>query len=235
MIVTQPKPMEEVLEAVEWARTVFLVGCQGCPVGADTGGPDKLDALAGTLKEKGKTVSGQVMIDFLCNKALVGIRLGRHAEAIAPADAILVSACGIGVQAVGQMTDKPPIPVLNTLSVEGIQGLWPSSERCGQCGDCVLHLTGGICPIVACSKSLVNGACGGYQDGKCEISSERPCGWIQIYERLESLGQLENLKRPIAPRDHSKYYVPDDWRRSTRWALEIEEPVASETEGNTDE
>lgn len=100
--------------------------------------------------------------------------------------------------------------------------MWPSEERCAGCGDCVLDLTGGICPVTMCSKSLLNGMCGGQQGGKCEVESDRDCGWYLIYKRLEELGKLDNLRKPRRLRDFRKLDVPDHQRNTTRWALRLE-------------
>ncbi|HSV42154.1 MAG TPA: methylenetetrahydrofolate reductase C-terminal domain-containing protein, partial [Methanomassiliicoccales archaeon] len=45
------------------------------------------------------------------------------------------------------------------------------------------------------------GPCGGSQNGKCEISSDIPCAWDQIYRSLERLGRLELMDEPIPPKD----------------------------------
>jgi hypothetical protein len=74
---------------------------------------------------------------------------------------------------------------------------------CAGCGDCILHLTGGICPIARCAKSIINGPCGGSQNGKCEISPETDCAWALIIERMKKLGTLDQLDRVLPPRDWS--------------------------------
>jgi len=222
MILTERKPTDEIVGGV--GEKVFIVGCCGCPVGADTGGPERLRELAGELEAAGKTVVGSAEIDFLCNKALVGIRLGRHADVLAQADTVLVVSCGIGVQAVGNMVaGKLAFPALDTRSVGGTQGLFPSNERCRECGDCVLGITGGLCPVTLCAKGLVNGQCGGANEGLCEVGDGRPCGWELIYKRCEELGTLDQLKQFLEPRDHSKQDLPKELRTTVRWALEYEE------------
>ena len=113
------------------------------------------------------------------------------------------------------------IEFLCTISMGARQGLWAGEERCGQCGDCLLDRTGGICPVTACSKSLVNGTCGGTNDGQCEVDSHRPCGWLRIYERLRDLGRVESLKSFNAPRDHRKFDFPEARRKTVLWALEV--------------
>ena len=75
-------------------------------------------------------------------------------------------------------------------------------ERCAGCGDCLLALTGGICPVARCTKGLLNGACGGSKEGKCELSPERDCGWVLIYEQLKRQGKQQFLKEFRPPRDY---------------------------------
>ena len=204
MILTEKKPFEEILNSLGKDKNIFLLACNGCPESAETGGEDQILELKKKLEEASKTVVGYAIIDFLCNKVLVSMRLLRHKEKLKKADGILIISCGIGVQAVSSVIEKAVYPALNTISLGGFQGLWPSDERCEQCGDCILDLTGGICPVTFCSKSLLNGPCGGTKDGKCEVDQERDCGWHLIYERLKGTGKLEVLKKHIKPRDHKK-------------------------------
>jgi hypothetical protein len=76
---------------------------------------------------------------------------------------------------------------------------------CDGCGECVLDETAGICPRARCSKSMVNGPCGGTsKEGKCEVSSEMDCGWYLIYDRLKNLNRLENMKEIKPAIDWSK-------------------------------
>ena len=224
MLVTKQKPFEEVLAGMEGEKAVFIVACCGCPVGAETGGTERAAEYAEKLRGVGKEITGITGIDFLCNKALVGVRLNRVLDKVRKADSVLVISCGIGVQAVSNMLDKITHPALNTISMGGMQGLWPSTERCGECGECHLDDTGGICPITACSKSLVNGQCGGAKNGKCEVNKEKDCGWQAIYERLAELGQLDKMRKPTALRDFSKMEFPyEELKTTIRWALEVEE------------
>jgi len=220
MIVNVPKPLEEVKASLEGYNQVFILGCGGCPIGCESGGESRLKELKEQLSGVGKKVSGIQLIDFLCNKALVGAQLRYQIPALKSSDAVLVVSCGVGVQATSVMIDLPCLPANNTLSSQGMQGLWPSEERCEGCGDCVLHLTGGICPITRCAKSLLNGQCGGTNNGKCEVEPERDCGWHLIYERLKALGKLENYKKMPKLRDYRNWDVSGKERATTRWALE---------------
>jgi hypothetical protein len=215
--------MEEILGSLSGIERVFIVSCEGCPVGCKSGGQERVDALSGFLSQNGKTPTGSAGIDFLCNKALVGTQLGYHMSELQVSEAMLAVACGIGVQATAKVIDLPVIPANDTLSSQGMQGLWPSEERCAGCGDCVLDLTGGICPITACSKSLLNGMCGGQANGKCEVENDRDCGWHLIYNRLKDLGQLDGLRTLARMRDFRKMDVPGAQRKTTRWSIEAYE------------
>jgi hypothetical protein len=205
MIVTERKPLDELLEQMKHDTRVFIVVCGGCPEGAKTGTPEEVERLKGELAAAGKKIVGDVRIDFLCNKALVGTRLSRKVRELKETDAVLIMSCGIGVQATAEITGMKPHPVLNTMSMGGFQGLFMSSERCMECGECVLTYTGGICPITTCSKSLLNGQCGGAKAGKCEVSKERPCGWQMIWERTHALGTEEALRKVLSLRSYTKW------------------------------
>ena len=221
MNATERKPNDEILRSLEGAAKVFILGCQGCPIGCETGGEPWLKDMTALLAGAGKAVAGSALIDMICNKAIVGIRLGRQADALAAADAILVGSCGVGVQSTGNMVGRRAVPAMNTICMGDYQGLWPSNERCAECGECVLAWTGGLCPITLCAKSLINGQCGGTgYDNSCEVSRERPCGWHLIYDRLKSLGRLDDMRRLQAPRDSRKRDISDANRRTIRWALE---------------
>ena len=127
-------------------------------------------------------------------------------EQVEWADAVLSLACGAGVQFTAEKwPNKIVLPGLNTTFIGVVDEPGVFSERCAMCGDCILHLTGGICPITRCAKSLLNGPCGGSSGGKCEISKEIDCAWHLIVERLEVLGELDKI-RPV------KMYK--DWRSS---------------------
>jgi len=220
MLLTKDKPLEEILASLGTESNIFLLACNGCAEVCETGGEKGLSAMKTAMEQAGKNVTGTDSVDFLCNKVLVATRLAREMEQIEQADSILVLACGVGVQVVSKVVNKVVHPSANTISVGGLQGLWPSDERCQACGDCALDYTGGICPITFCAKSLLNGPCGGAQDGKCEVDSEKDCGWQLIYERLEKIGRLENLKKFHKARDHSKMLPSKDLRETSFYDIE---------------
>ena len=221
MLFTQGKPIDEVLQAIGDEKNIFLLACNGCAESCQTGGEAGLSAMKAELEKAGKKITGVCLVDFLCNKMLVTTRLSREMEKIQSADSIMVLTCGIGVQAVSAVVDKVVHPADNTVSLGGFQGLWPSDERCQACGDCVLDYTGGICPISFCAKALLNGPCGGARDGKCEVDSEKDCGWQLIYERLKKIGRLENIRKIRTPRDHSKMVPSSQLRKTTFYDIEI--------------
>jgi ferredoxin len=216
MIVTEKKPIDEIFESLGEENKILLLGCNGCAEVCDTGGEAAVLAMKEELEKAGKTIVGHVVIDFLCNKILVSMRLSRYANELDEAESVLVLTCGIGVQAVSKVVEKVVHPALNTISLGGFQGLWPSEERCDQCGDCVLDLTAGICPVTTCAKGLLNGPCGGASDGKCEVDPEKDCGWEKIYERLEKIGRTGNLKTFRRPRDYNKM-IPSSTLRKTHF------------------
>jgi ferredoxin len=193
MLFTENKPIEEVLNSLGKEKNIFLLVCNGCAEVCETGGEKALSAMKTELGKAGKNITGTALVDFICNKILVATRLAREIDNIKQADSIIVLSCGIGVQAVSKVIDKVVHPAANTVSLGGLQGLWPSEERCQACGDCALDYTGGICPITFCAKGLLNGPCGGAQNGKCEVDREKDCGWQLIYERLRKVGRLENF------------------------------------------
>jgi len=236
MNATERKPNEEIVESLSGVGKVFILGCTGCPIGCDTGGQPWVDEMTGLLSEAGKEVTGSALIDMICNKAIVGIKLGRVVDSIAAAQAVLVGSCGVGVQAVGNMVGRLAVPAMDTINMGDHQGLWPSEERCAECGECMLAYTGGLCPITLCAKSLVNGICGGTgDDGSCEVSSSRRCGWLMIFERLEALGRVEDYKRFNAAKDYRKQSISDGNRRSIRWALEVSQQEAQAQEQSAKE
>ena len=129
------------------------------------------------------------------------------AAAIEEAQAILVFSCGVGVQTVAQQNPgKRVVPGCDTYRLPGFQGVTPLQHDCKQCGECFLNLTGGICPLTACSKSLVNGQCGGAKNGKCEVDPNMECGWERIYQKLKKIGRLDAMKCPVQLRN----YATDD-------------------------
>jgi hypothetical protein len=203
MLISEQKPMEEIIRSLDGEKKVFLVGCKGCAEGCQSGGEQQVIEMRHKLEEEGKTITGFSLIDMVCNESLTRMKLGAHRGAIELADSLLVLTCGIGVQTTAAVVDKVVHPGCNTISSGGAHAEWKEAERCLECGDCILDYTGGICPIARCSKHLLNGPCGGSQGGKCEISPDLPCAWQLIIERLTKIGRLDKLEQVIAPKNWS--------------------------------
>jgi len=220
MILSKQKTWEEILGYLEKDKSVFILGCNGCAQASGTGGPKEVAEMKGKLEGAGKKVTGTSVVDFLCEKALVKSRLRGQIEPIKAADSILVMTCGVGVQAVAASINKVCHPACDTVNLGGSRGEWMGSERCMECGECVLEYTGGICPFTACTKGLVSGQCGGANKGKCEFNPERDCGWELIYNRVKALNQLDKLRIFIAPRDYRKRMPDVQTMATSHWALE---------------
>ena len=151
--------------------------------------------------------TGILTTDYICNPENLQLRLSKHAAEIEAADAVLVFSCGVGVQTVSAYLEgKKVCACCDTYALPGFQGVTPLEHDCKQCGECYLNLPGGICPITACSKSLVNGQCGGAKNGRCEVDPDMECGWERIMRRLAQVGRLDALKCPVQVRN----YATDD-------------------------
>ncbi|MBG7616937.1 MAG: methylenetetrahydrofolate reductase C-terminal domain-containing protein [Chloroflexi bacterium] len=221
MIVSQQKPWEKLKRYLEQDKgEIFVIGCNGCAQSSGSGGPAQVEEMVEKIKTTGKNVSGSITVDFLCQKALVKNRLKPRREQIRNSDSLLVMTCGIGVQSVATVVGKICYPACDTVYMGGAKGEWGGEERCDECGDCMLALTGGICPMTMCSKSLVNGACGGASNGKCELDKEKDCGWEKIYNRLKALDKLEMLTYSTNAKDYDKRMAYGEAIASPRWALE---------------
>ncbi len=205
MIIAEQKPIQQILEMIEEANKIILAGCKGCVTVCSAGGEKEVGILASAIRlareKEGKPIEiKEVALERQCDPEY----LDPMRPYIDQYDGVLSIACGAGVQFVAEKFRSTPLwPGLNTnfIGVAEKQGYW--TERCQACGNCVLHMTGGICPVARCSKSLFNGPCGGSTDGKCEISKEVECGWQLIYDRLLALDQLEKMDEVLTPKDWS--------------------------------
>jgi len=191
--ITEQKPMEEILGYLEKSKNVYIIGCGSCATMLHTGGKSEVLEMKEKLEAVGKKVTGWMVIPTACDQ-LTREALIDTASDIEAADAILAMSCAFGVQTINFYTDKPAYPALNTLFVGKEERPGYFIEVCMQCGDCVLAQTAGICPLVRCAKSLMNGPCGGSVEGKCEIDPDTLCAWQMIYDRLAAVGQLDRLE-----------------------------------------
>ena len=196
MLITELKSKEAITALI--SGKVFIINCHGCK---EIHFPEK---EAEELQKELTGVTGIFTTDYICNPEHLALRLKKFAAQIEEADMILVFSCGVGVQTVAQMFEgKKVCAACDTYALPGHQGVTPLEYDCKQCGECYLNITGGICPLTACSKSLVNGQCGGCKDGKCEVDPNMECGWERIYRRLAQVGRLDALKCPVQVRNYA--------------------------------
>ena len=200
--VTEQKPLEEIMQSLGKSTSVYIIGCGTCTTMLHTGGKAEVLEMKDKLEAAGKKVTGWMVIPTACD-ILTKEALAENDEAIKAADSILIMSCAFGVQTISFYTDKPVYPAVNTMFIGLEQGPGSFAEVCMQCGDCVLATTAGICPLVRCAKSLLNGPCGGSVDGKCEIDAETPCAWQLIYDRLAAQGELDWLEEITPIKDWS--------------------------------
>ena len=195
MIVAEQKSLDEIKKLVGSARKVLVVGCGTCVTVCFAGGAREAAIVAAELRMSTKLDgSPKEVTDVTVQRQCEWEYLDEIAPKLGQVDIILSLGCGVGVQAIAEHFPSTwVVPGLNTkfMGLPTEQGVW--AERCAACGDCILGITGGICPIARCSKSLLNGPCGGSLDGHCEINADIPCAWQLIYDRLNSMGKLEVL------------------------------------------
>jgi ferredoxin len=215
--ITKQKPLEEVEKLLEGVEGIFIIGCGTCTTMCHTGGQPEVQEMEEKLRQKGKVVTGSMVIPVACDE-LTHEAIEEHKNAIEPAQALLIMTCAFGVQTVSTNLKKVVIPALDTLFIGLERGLGMFNEVCNQCGECILADTGGICPVAACHKGLVNGPCGGTNKGKCEIDPDKDCAWTLIYERLKQQGKLEKMLKYHAPKNFQvepkpgKIFIPHDER-----------------------
>jgi len=195
MIVAEQKKLDEIKNLIGEAEKVLVVGCGTCVTVCFAGGAREAAITSSSLRMASK-LDGQPkdVTDVTVQRQCEWEYLDQIEVEIQEADIVLSLGCGIGVQAIAEhYPDAWVVPGLNTkfLGLPTEQGVW--AERCAACGDCILGLTGGICPIARCSKSLLNGPCGGSEAGHCEINPDVPCAWQLIYDRLIGADKLHVL------------------------------------------
>jgi ferredoxin len=207
MIVGEQKPIAEIKEIIEPYKRILILGCGTCVKTCFAGGEDEVAVLASALrlscKKDGKAVE---IKEFTIERQCEDEFIHEASKTIAHSDSVLSLACGAGVQAVARrFVETPVLPGVNTTFIGVLESQGLFTEECSGCGNCVLAFFGGICPITRCAKKLLNGPCGGSQNGICEVRSDIECAWHLIIERLKSLGQMDNL---------ITYIPPKDWRSS---------------------
>jgi len=204
MIITKQKNFEEILRVLG-NGPVFLIGCSECATLCHTGGKDEIGAMKEALEKRKIPVCGCVILDPACHLNNNKRMLKDCSKEIDRSDKIIVFACGNGVQTVAELfAEKEVLTGTDTLFLGEISHGNEFDKRCMLCGECLLDIYGGFCPVTRCPKSMLNGPCGGSSAGKCEISSEMECVWDRTYQELKKRGKLQVLDVIQKPKDWSK-------------------------------
>jgi len=217
---TIQKPIEEIIGCIRPGEKVFVVGCGNCAMKCHSGGLPETAAMAERLKKRGVEVVGHNVPGpggrSLCKLSNTRKVLMEDCnEAVSRADSFLVLGCGQGVHTVIDATGGGMVhPGCDTIFGGETVSDSDIEEYCSLCGECVIEFTGGLCPMTLCAKSLLNGPCGGAQNGMCEVDRTRPCGWISIYERLKQLDRLDLLDPYQKPKNHARWSRPRTLRVS---------------------
>ncbi len=206
MIISRQKPPENLLSSLKGYNKIFLVGCGECAAACKSGGEPEVAKMRQLLEEAGKTVTGSCVPSAPCVAAKLKTELAKNLSALRSSEAVLVLACGLGVQSFkdNDRLGLAVFPACDSLFGAVMDAKGNFFEKCSLCAECVLDFTAGICPVTLCPKSLLNGPCGGVAKGKCEVDDQRDCAWVLIYKELEKNKKLETLKQIRPPKDFKK-------------------------------
>jgi ferredoxin len=210
MIITKQKDLNAISDLLKSKKNIFLVGCGECATTCKTGGEPEMLEMKKKLEAAGKTVTGWVVPESTCVSAKLKVALAKNRAALSKSDTVLVFGCGSGTQSFKE-NDRLKLDVFSgndTLFAAVVDDAGNFKEVCSACGDCILDLTEGICPVTRCAKGLLNGPCGGQKDGKCETDRTRDCAWILIYKIKQEKKKLSDLKNINKTRDHKKALRP---------------------------
>lgn len=215
MVVAEIKPFTEISNMLKPYKRILVLGCGTCMAVCLSGGKKQVELLASAIRMAKKInensddiVVGERTIGRQCEPKFVA----QIKDESSQYEVILSMGCGAGVQELTERLNSIVIlPAMNTKFIGVADSEGNFFEMCAACGDCILSLTGGICPVTRCPKGLLNGPCGGTKNGKCEVSSDIPCAWVLIYERMKQLGKLDEIKKTIGPKDWGKDQKPDKY------------------------
>lgn len=213
MHATIQKPIEEIKKSIKPGERVFVVGCGNCATKCHSGGEQESKEMAERLRSRGVNVAGWACTPggvSLCKLSITTKMLNEeHKAETDNADSYLILACGQGIHTVMDATDGGAVhPGCDTIFGGETVDDNTIKEYCSLCGDCVVERTGGLCPVTLCAKSLLNGPCGGAKNGKCEVDRDRDCGWQLIYDRLNKLGNLDQMDKYMKPKNNARWSRP---------------------------
>ncbi|MEN3013831.1 MAG: electron transport complex subunit RsxC [Endomicrobiia bacterium] len=205
------KPENEILELIKDKNNIGIVICNGCY--------EKLSLenfsyqckeIINLLTTRNKNLLFCLKLNFLCNSYFNKQKIITAYNDYPYVEVVGVVSCGIGVQFVADIVPKETISFTDSVqpsynSTAGViqHGINLNNLTfCATCGECYLNYTKGICPIVYCSKSLLNGPCGGAKNGKCEVDKTKDCGWEKICKKLEN-EDLTSFMNSVLIRNHN--------------------------------
>lgn len=197
MINTRQKDFDFIYSELKQSQGVFVIGCSDCATLAQTGGEKQVTEMKEKLEQHNIPVTGSAVFDVPCDARIVRKEFKKYANELQNADTLLVMACGAGIGAIRTLTQKNIIPALDSLHVGTTIRIGQFEEKCSLCGDCTVHLYAGYCVKTLCPKGLINGPCGGAEDGNCEVNPDNECVWIKIYK--DSPETLLKLKDELFP------------------------------------
>jgi hypothetical protein len=211
MIITQQKELNAIWAMIKDYNKILILGCDGCCQPPRS--LNEAKTLGQLLELKAKTEGKELKWKAItvlrqCDDRIAATTVRPHIEDF---DAIVSLACGLGVVMMNKV-----LPEILTFPAQDSQfgGAQNNGDNfyiqyCETCGNCLLGVTGGVCPIAGCAKHLNNGPCGGTVNGMCEVGGyTRPCAWIEIYKRLKKFNRLDLFKMYRPARDYRSATSP---------------------------
>jgi len=208
LIISRSKPFEEILASLEGDTNIYIVGCGECATVTQTGGETEVADMKARLEEQGKKVVATDVAHSACHELDMKRIFRQNKDAALSADAFLVLSCGAGTQSVREGTTKHVLPGTDSMFVGNIKRAGNYEEKCSLCGECVLDEYGSICPVTRCAKGILNGPCGGTNNGMCEVDSDKDCAWVLIYNQLNSEDKLDKFMKIQSPKRYNAVQRP---------------------------
>lgn len=212
MIITEQKSFDDLIKKIG-NQSVFLFGCSECATLCHTGGKRELIQIEKKLLTVHVKVTGWMILEPACSLTNNEKMIENNKKKIDEADLIIVFACGDGNQIVSELfPDKRIISGTNTLFLGAKTDIKSFQRRCNLCGTCIVEKFNGICPLTRCPKQMLNGPCGGSENGKCEVYDTMPCVWELIEEKAKIMRNYNDIFLQIQP--------AHDWSNSQRLSKE---------------
>ncbi len=205
MIVAERKSFEKIWEFASKFQKILIAGCGECVTVCFAGGEREVSILASQLRLRAQKEGKELEVHEYTVKRQCDVDFMEELKKKSRVEAIISLACGAGVQFVAEYLFPIPVfPGVDTKFLGGSHQAGEWVENCLTCGECILDRTGGICPVARCSKSLLNGPCGGSQEGRCEVDQSIECAWQLIIDRMKEMGRLGELEQIEPPKDWSQ-------------------------------